>query len=101
MFFRIKNAILKKGKRIAAVLMSVFTAVSVFAVGAFAADSTEGGSNMAEIISSAGSTLQAEFLSLVKTLGPILITIAIAGLGMFAIIYLFKVAKKLFTNAAS
>ncbi len=101
MFFRIKNAILKKGKRIAGVLMSVFTAVSVFAVGAFAADSTEGGSNMANVINSVGTSLSQEFSNLVTAVVPVLISIAFVGLGLYAVIYLFKMAKQFFAKAAS
>lgn len=99
MFQKIKKAVLKKFKRIAVKLMSVAAMISVLAVGAFAAESTDGG-NMSSIINTAGTTLQAEFTSMVNSLVPVLIAIAMVGLGMYAIIYLFKMAKKLFAKAA-
>ena len=102
MFQKIKNAVLKKGKRVIAGVMAVAASASILAVGAFAADTTEGsGSNMATIVESAGTSLTAEFSNLVMALVPLLIGIAMVGLGLYAVIYLFKMAKKFFGQAAS
>lgn len=100
MFQKIKNAVLKKGRRIVIKLMAVASMVSILAVGAFAADGTESGSNLSTIIDTAGTTLQQEFMSMVNSLVPVLIAIAMVGLGMFAIVFLFKTAKNLFAKAA-
>ena len=101
MFQKIKNAVLKKGKRAIAGIMAVAACASILSVGAFAAESTESGSNLSTIIDTAGTTLQAEFMSMVNSLVPVLISIAMVGLGMFAIVFLFKTAKNLFAKAAA
>lgn len=100
MFNKIKGFISKRAKRIGlAAAAAAMTCLSL-AVSAFAAESTESSSVMSQAIDSAGSVLQSEFSALVATLCPMLVTIAIAGLGMYAVIMLFKYAKKLFANAA-
>lgn len=101
MLEKIKKVLKRCGRKVSAVVIGVF-ATSLFAVSAFAAEGSEGssGSNMASIVNTAGETLQQEFTSMVNSLVPVLIAIAMVGLGMFAIIYLFKMAKKLFAKAA-
>lgn len=100
MLQKIKKAFSKKVKRLAVAFMAVITTSAVLAIGAFAADSTESSSNMASIVNTAGTTLQEEFTAMVNSLVPVLIAIAMVGLGMYAIIYLFKMAKKMFAKAA-
>lgn len=101
MFQKIKKAFSKKVKRLAVAFMAALTTSAVLAIGAFAVDSTESPSNMASIVSSAGTSLSAEFSNLVTALIPVLIGIAMVGLGLYAVIYLFKMAKQFFAKAAS
>ena len=94
---KIKTFFGKFRKKIAAVSVAAVSALAM-SVSAFAED---GGSNvMSEAISSAGDTLKSEFSTLVTTLVPTLVGIAIVGLGIYAVVILFKMAKSLFSKAA-
>ena len=97
MFEKIKSAISKKSKRVVAAVMGALSTVSVLAVAASAAEES---SDLQSVVQSAGTTIKAEFVTLVGTLVPILIGIAMVGLGLYAVIYLFKMAKKFFGQAA-
>ena len=99
MLEKIKKFIKRNVKRVGVAVVGAF-ATSLCAVSAFAAETEEGSSNMASIINSAGTTLTAEFSNLVTALVPLLIGIALVGLGLYAVIYLFKMAKKFFAQAA-
>lgn len=99
MLEKIKGFFKSVRKKVGVALIGV-CATSLLAVSAFAADSTESGSNMAGIVNSAGASLSTEFSNLVTALVPVLIGIAMVGLGLYAVIYLFKMAKKFFAQAA-
>lgn len=92
-----------KAKR---VLLSVGTGVlaaATMAIGAFAEEPAAGtgtAQDLASIVNTAGSTLKDQFIILVNTLVPVLIGIAVVGLGLYAVIYLFKMAKKFFAQAS-
>ncbi len=100
MLEKIKKFFKRSVKKVGAAVIGV-CATSLLAVSAFAAaEGTESAGNMETVVNNAGTLLKSEFTSMVNSLVPILITIALVGLGMYAIIYLFKMAKKLFANAA-
>ena len=100
MLEKIKKFFKRNVRKVGAAVVGAF-ATSLCAVSAFAADATEeGSSNMASVVNTAGTLLQEEFTSMVNSLVPILIAIALVGLGMYAIIFLFKTAKNLFAKAA-
>ena len=56
--------------------------------------------DLSSIVNTAGTTLKDQFIILVNTLVPVLIGIAVVGLGLYAVIYLFKMAKKFFAQAS-
>ena len=92
-----------KAKR---VLLSVGTGVlaaATMAICAFAEEPAAGtgtAQDLSSIVNTAGSTLKDQFIILVNTLVPVLIGIAVVGLGLYAVIYLFKMAKKFFAQAS-
>lgn len=104
MFSKIKNALIKGKRKLLTTVAASFMTVTALAVSASAAESgggtTPAGSGMAQIVNTAGTTLTAEFSNLVNALVPLLIGIALVGLGLYAVIYLFKMAKKFFAQAA-
>lgn len=57
--------------------------------------------DISTIVNSAGSTLQTQMVALVQALVPVVIGVAVAGLGMYAVIQLFRLGKKLFGTAAN
>ncbi len=88
------------------IMLSVGTGVVAASAMAIAAcaEGADGGSttlDISSIVNSAGSTLQTQFVALVQALVPVIIGVAVAGLGMYAIIQLFKLGKKLFSTAAN
>ncbi len=90
----------RKAKR-AAALVSAGAVTAIMTVCASAEDGATASSNGIDtIINSAGNTLKGEFTTLVSTLVPVLISIAVVGLGLYACIYLFRMAKKFFAKAA-
>lgn len=103
MFSKIKNAFAKGKKKLLTVIASSFMTVTALAVSA-SAESSGGGavsdSGLEQIVNTAGATLKAEFVTLVSTLVPVAIGIGVVGLGLYACIYLFKIAKKYFAAAA-
>ncbi len=56
--------------------------------------------DMSSIITTAGETLKTEFTLLVQTMVPLLVSIGVVGLSVFAIVSLFNMAKKFFKKAA-
>lgn len=75
-------------------------AIAACAEGAEGADGSATTLDISSIVSSAGTTLESQFVALVQALVPVVIAVAVAGLGMFAIVNLFKLGKKLFKTAA-
>lgn len=101
MLQKIKSFISKRAKKVLfGIVAAAFTCITL-SISAYASeDASSSSSVMGEAISSAATVIQAEFAALVNTLVPVLVTIAISGLGMYAVIMLFKFAKKLFAKAA-
>ncbi len=64
------------------------------------AEETTTTTDMQSIITSAGETLKNEFVLLVQTMVPLLVSIGVVGLSVFAIVSLFNMAKKFFKKAA-
>lgn len=89
--------IMNKGKLVAA-----SSAVVLTTAGSAIAASAEGGATtgLEQVINAAGDTLKEQFTTLVQTLCPILVSIGVTALGMFAIVYLFKMCKSFFKKAA-
>ena len=85
------------------IMLSVGTGVVAASAMAIAACAEEPAPTLdiSSIVNSAGSTLQTQFVALVQALVPVVIGVAVAGLGMYAIIQLFKLGKKLFGTAAN
>lgn len=102
MFKFLKNLSCKTKK----IMLSVGTGVVAASAMAIAACAEGAGGSatkldISSIVNSAGSTLQTQFVALVQALVPVVIGVAVAGLGMYAIIQLFKLGKKLFGTAAN
>lgn len=102
MFKFIKN-LSGKAKKIMLSVGTGVVAASAMAIAACAegADGSATTLDISTIVNSAGSTLQTQFVALVQALVPVVIGVAVAGLGMYAIIQLFKLGKKLFGTAAN
>lgn len=88
--------IMNKGKLIAASSAVVLTT----AVSAIVASADDGSSAVSKVITDAGSQLTTEFTNLASSVAPVLISIGVVGLGIYAVVYLFKMAKKFFGKAA-
>lgn len=69
---------------------------AVMAVGA----SAESTYSLESAINTAGNTITEQFTVMVQTLIPVAVGVAMVGIGLFAIGYLFKMAKSLFAKAA-
>lgn len=98
--FKAVKKLSSKAKR---VIMSIGTGVlasATMAIGAFAEEPAAGATqDIQSVVNTAGSTLKDQFIILVNTLVPVLIGIGVVGLGLYACIYLFKMAKKFFGQA--
>lgn len=88
------KSMMKKAKAlIAAAAVAVTTAVcSVCA----SAETGEAASDMSAIISSAGEQITASFSDMTANIVPVITGIMIGGLGIYAIMMLIKLAKKIF-----
>lgn len=102
MFKFLKN-LSGKTKKIMLSVGTGLVAASAMAIAACAEGADAGATTLdiSTIVNSAGSTLQTQFVALVQALVPVVIGVAVAGLGMYAIIQLFKLGKKLFGTAAN
>ena len=87
-------------RKILVAALSAAIAVSTLSIAACAEETTSSGSDLSAIIQSAGDTLKEEFVLLVQTMVPLLISIGVVGLSIFAIVSLFGMAKKFFKKAA-
>lgn len=99
MFDRVKSFAKRIGNKLkyGAAIVSAAVGTAIMSVVASAEEET---STMQSVITSTGATLKSEFTNLVSTLVPVITSIAVVGLTIYAIIYLFKMAKKLFAKAA-
>ncbi len=99
MFEKVK----KIGKRCKAVVMAAAVAVvgAVSSVCASAATvEASAGIDMGKTLADAGTQMTAQFGTLVSTLIPVIIGILTAGLVIFGIMQLIKLAKKTFSKVA-
>lgn len=97
------KSLLGKVKSKAKLLVSAMTAalmVSAMSICACAEETTSTSNSLETIIQSAGDTLIDQFTVLVAALVPVLVGIAVVGLGLYAIVTLFSMAKKFFKKAA-
>lgn len=89
--------------KIAVSLMSVAAVTAITTVIASAEEPTgtvTSSFDFSKIVSDAGATLEKCLSNLVTSLTPVLITVSVSGLGIYAVIMLFTIAKKLFKKAA-
>lgn len=99
--FKLAQKLSSKAKRVILSIGTGVVAAATMAIGAFAEEPAAGTSqDLSSIVNTAGTTLKDQFIILVNTLVPVLIGIAVVGLGLYAVIYLFKMAKKFFAQAS-
>lgn len=99
--FKLAKKLSSKAKRVILSIGTGVVAAATMAIGAFAEESASGtAQDLSSIVNTAGTTLKDQFIILVNTLVPVLIGIAVVGLGLYAVIYLFKMAKKFFAQAS-
>lgn len=100
--FKLAKKLSSKAKRVILSIGTGALAAATMAIGAFAEEPAAGSTaqDLSSIVNTAGSTLKDQFIILVNTLVPVLIGIAVVGLGLYAVIYLFKMAKKFFAQAS-
>ena len=99
------NAVKKffgKAKRKAkAIIVSCTSVLTVAALSITACAEEVAGTNpLVDVVTSAGASLGEQFAEFVQALVPVLLSITFSGLGLFAIAYLFKMAKNFFAKAA-
>ena len=99
---KVFDKIKKIGKRCKAAVIAGAVAVSgaLVSVCASAASTEASGVDMAKTLSDAGNQMTAQFGTLVATLIPVIIGILTAGLVIFGIMQLIKLAKKTFGKVA-
>lgn len=103
MFKKFGGALKRLGRKakIAASLMSVAAVTAITTVIASAEETTSSsGTSLADTIKSAGATLESSLSALVSALAPVLVSVSISGFGVYAVVMLFKLGKKLFSKAA-
>ena len=94
------KSLFSKAKCKARYLMSALASVVTVSAMSICASAEETSTDMQSIITSAGDTLKEEFTLLVQTMVPLLVSIGVVGLSVFAIVSLFNMAKKFFKKAA-
>lgn len=87
----------KKARFLVVGAMVALTALAMCVTASAASGSTT--LDMGTIVSDAGDTLSAQFVAMVTALIPVILAVAMTGLGLMAIGYLFKLAKTLFSKA--
>ncbi len=98
--FKLAKKLSSKAKRVILSIGTGVVAAATMAIGAFAEEPAAGtAQDLSSVVNTAGSTLKDQFIILVNTLVPVLIGIGVVGLGLYACIYLFKMAKKFFGQA--
>ena len=97
---KIKSLFTKAKGKAKLLVTSCVAAVTVCAMSICACAEDATSTDMSSIITSAGETLKQEFVILVQTLVPLLVSIGVVGLSVFAIVSLFSMAKKFFKKAA-
>lgn len=98
--FKLAQKLSSKAKRVILSIGTGVVATATMAIGAFAEEPAAGtAQDLQTVVNTAGTTLKDQFIILVNTLVPVLIGIGVVGLGLYACIYLFKMAKKFFGQA--
>lgn len=98
--FKLAKKLSSKAKRVILSVGTGVVAAVTMAIGAFAEEPAAGtAQDLQTVVNTAGTTLKDQFIILVNTLVPVLIGIGVVGLGLYACIYLFKMAKKFFGQA--
>lgn len=104
MFKKFGGALKRLGRKakIAASLMSVAAVTAITTIVASAEDTvtTGSGSDISSVINTASASIKETLTTLVSTLAPVLVSVSVSGLGIYAVIMLFTLAKKLFKKAA-
>ena len=99
--FKLAQKLSSKAKRVILSIGTGVVAAATMAIGAFAEEPAAGtAQDLSSIVTTDGTTLNDQFKILVNTLVPVLIGVAVVGLGLYAVIYLFKMAKKFFAQAS-
>lgn len=99
--FKLAQKLSSKAKRVILSIGTGVVAAATMAIGAFAEEPAAGtAQDLSLIVNTAGTTLKDQFIILVNTLVPVLIGVGVVGLGLYAVIYLFKMAKKFFAQAS-
>lgn len=101
MLERIKSTFCRIGRKTkflaSAMAVSAVAAITTIAA---SAEETAAAADITSVINTAGNTLSAQFTTLVNSLVPVAMSVGVIGLGLYACIYLFKIAKKFFKQAA-
>lgn len=98
--FKLAKKLSSKAKRVILSIGTGVVAAATMAICAFAEEPAAGtAQDLQTVVNTAGTTLKDQFIILVNTLVPVLIGIGVVGLGLYACIYLFKMAKKFFGQA--
>lgn len=103
MFERFKSFVGRIGKKAkyGVALVSMAVSSAIMTVAASAEDATQTAqSSITTIISDAGTELINQFTLLATAVIPIIISIAVVGLGVYAVVYLFRMGKQFFSKAA-
>lgn len=99
--FKFISKISDKTKKIMLSVGTGVVATATMAIGAFAEDAGSGtAQDLSSIVNTAGATLKDQFVMLVNSLVPVLMGIGVVGIGLYACIYLFKMAKSFFAKAS-
>lgn len=99
--FKFISKISGKAKKIMLSVGTGVVAAATMAIGAFAEEPAAGAAqDLSSIVNTAGSTLKDQFVLLVNSLVPVLMGIGVVGIGLYACIYLFKMAKSFFSKAS-
>ena len=102
MLDRIKSTFCRIGRKtkFLASAMAVSAVAAITTIAASAEETATATADITSVITTAGNTLTQQFTTLVNTLVPVAIGIGVIGLGLYACIHLFKIAKKFFAQAA-
>ena len=99
--FKFISKISDKTKKIMLSVGTGVVAAATMAIGAFAEEAGSAtAQDLTSIVNTAGATLKDQFVLLVNSLVPVLMGIGVVGIGLYACIYLFKMAKGFFSKAS-
>ena len=88
-------------KRVKILMTSAFAVLTVALMAISASASTPTTTlDMNELLTTTGASLSAQFVVMVGALMPVVVGIAVTGLGIYAVVTLFKLAKSLFAKVS-